>query len=170
MKSDFNTSKEQDSYVMIKPGFANDNRVKNYVKNRILESGLKIVEEGEIWYDRSSAQTHYAEHFRGSYENAKGFYPELEDYIVSDKAYGMKVVGENAIAKIRALVGSTMKINKDTNEVILPAEGTIRYDVPVMLGVKHDMTKNVVHASDCVESAEKELAVFENLLSKEASL
>ena len=62
------------------------------------------------------------------------------------------------------------KINKDTNEVILPAEGTIRHDVPVMLGIKHDMTKNVVHASDSEESAKKELAIFESLLEKEAIL
>lgn len=161
---------EQESYVMAKPGFANDPRVISYIKSRILAVDLKIVKEGEVYYNRPAAQKHYAEHFRGSYENAKGFYPELEDYIVSDKAYGMKVVGEDAIAKIRAIVGSTMKINKDTNEVILPAEGTIRHDVPVMLGIKHDMTKNVVHASDSEASAKKELAIFESLLEKEAIL
>ena len=153
---------KETSYVMVKPEFANSEEVVNYVKNKITEIGLTIEKSGEIRYDRNHAQRHYAEHFRGSYENAKGFYKELEDYIVSDKAFGMKVTGENAIARIREIVGSTIKII-DGQEV-LPNKGTIRYEVPVLLNTKHDMTKNVVHASDCVESAENELEIFEELL------
>lgn len=151
----------QTSYVMVKPGFANNQKVVDYVKQRLQDAGLEIQAEKQIRYTREIAQKHYAEHFRGSYENAKGFYKELEDYIVSDVAYGMKVVGEDAIAKIRELVGSTMKIKDD--EVILPAQGTIRHDVPVMLGQEHNMTKNVIHASDCEQAAQNELAIFEEL-------
>lgn len=151
----------QTSYVMVKPGFANNQKVVDYVKQRLQDAGLEIQAEKQIRYTREIAQKHYAEHFRGSYENAKGFYKELEDYIVSDVAYGMKVVGEDAIAKIRELVGSTMKIKGD--EVILPAQGTIRHDVPVMLGQEHNMTKNVIHASDCEQAAQNELAKFEEL-------
>lgn len=153
----------QISYVMVKPGFANNPKVVEYVKQRLQDAGLEIQAEKQIRYTREIAQKHYAEHFRGSYENAKGFYKELEDYIVSDVAYGMKVVGEDAIAKIRELVGSTMKIRD--GEVILPAQGTIRHDVPVMLGQEHDMTKNVIHASDCEQAAQNELAIFEELAS-----
>lgn len=156
----------QISYVMVKPHFANNQKVIDYVKERLTNAGLKIEAEAEIKYDRATAQKHYAEHFRGSYENAKGFYKELEDYIVSDKAYGMKVVGDDAIATIRGLVGSTIKIDKETGAQILPAEGTIRYEVPIMLGEKHGMTENVIHASDSEESATRELELFAELSGK----
>ncbi len=153
----------QISYVMVKPHFANNKQVVDYVKQRLADAGLKIEAEAEIKYDRSMAQKHYAEHFRGSYENAKGFYKELEDYITSDVAYGMKVSGEDAIATIRSLVGSTIKIDKETGDKILPAKGTIRYEVPVMLGEEHGMTANVIHASDSDEAAARELELFAEL-------
>ena len=152
------------SYVMVKPHFANHQNIIDYVKARLTEElGLTIEKESYVKYDRAHAQKHYAEHFRGSYENAKGFYKELEDYITSDVAYGMKVSGEDVIAKVRSITGSTIKIDKETGAKILPAEGTIRFDVPVMIGEEHRMTENVLHASDKPESAEAELAIFEEL-------
>ena len=153
----------QISYVMVKPEFANDQRVINYVKKRIEQCGLKIVNEAEIRYDTKSAQKHYAEHFLGSYENCKPFYPNLEKYITSDKAYGIVVEGENAISVIREILGFGMKIDKQTGAKVLPPKGTIRYEVPVMLGIEHDMVKNVVHASDKEESAKNEIEVFNSL-------
>ena len=154
------------SYVMVKPHFANHQNVIDYVKTRLTEElGLTIEKEAFVKYDRTTAQKHYAEHFRGSYENAKGFYKELEDYITSDVTYGMKVSGEDVIAKVRSITGSTIKIDKETGAEILPAQGTIRYEVPIMLGEKHGMTENVLHASDKPESAEAELEIFEELSS-----
>lgn len=154
------------SYVMVKPHFANHKNVIDYVKARLTEElGLTIEKEAVVKYDRKNAQKHYAEHFRGSYENAKGFYKELEDYITSDVAYGMKVSGEDVIAKVRSITGSTIKVDKETGAEILPAQGTIRYEVPIMLGEKHGMTENVLHASDKPESAVAELAIFEELAS-----
>ena len=151
------------SFVMIKPGFANNQNVINYVKKRINEVGLKIIYEEFKKYSIEKAQEHYAEHFLGSYENAKPFYKQLENYITSDKVYGMEVVGKKAISKIREIVGSTIKTNKETGEKILPAVGTIRYEVPLMLNEEHDITKNVIHASDCVDAGERELKIFKNM-------
>ena len=151
------------SYVMVKPGFANNPKVISYIKNRLIEGGLKIVAEKFVRYSTSAAQDHYAEHFRDSYENSKPFYKNLEAYITSDKVYGMEVHGENAIIKIRELVGSTIKTNKETGEKILPNKGTIRYEVPLMLNEEHKITENVIHASDSPGAAEKELNIFKNL-------
>lgn len=143
----------EQSYVMVKPEFANDKRVINEVKKRLKNAGIKILEEGYIKYDEKRAKMHYHQHIH------KKFYPELEAYITSDKAYGMKVEGENAIEIIRKLAGPT-------NE---PGPGTIRYDIPKALGLKPRMTENVVHSSDGKEAAELELSIFETLL-KESEL
>ena len=137
----------EQSYVMVKPEFANNKQVIAEVKNRLQAKGIVILEESYINYDEKRAKMHYHEHV------GKGFYPELEKYITSDKAYGMKVQGENAIAVIRALAGSTKN----------PEPGTIRYDIPEALGLERRITENVVHSSDSPESAKLELAIFEQL-------
>ena len=138
----------QKSYVMVKPEFANNNQVIDLVKNRLTANGLTILTEGFIRYDADSAKKHYHEHV------GKGFYPELESYITSDKAYGLEVEGEDAISLIRTLVGATKN----------PDKGTIRYDVPEILGIERRVTQNVVHASDCDAAAELELSIFKSLL------
>ena len=138
------------SYVMVKPEFANYQAVIDEVKQRLQEAGLIVTNEGFINYTRDAAKKHYAEHV------GKDFYAGLEDYITSDKAYGMQVEGENAIVTIRNIIGSTNN----------PAEGTIRYDIPVSIGLEHRITQNVVHASESPAAAEKELIIFEELLKK----
>ena len=151
------------SFVMVKPKFADRPEVIEYVKKRLTDAGLKIVSGEYKSYSTEKAQEHYAEHFRGSYENAKPFYKTLEAYITSGKVYGMEVVGENAIARIRELVGSTIKTDKETGAQILPAKGTIRYEVPLMINEPHDITENVIHASDAPSAGERELAIFKTL-------
>lgn len=138
----------QQTYVMVKPGFANNKNVIAEIKNRLKKVGLKIIEESYIKYDGKRAKMHYYEHI------GKSFYPELEEYITSDKAYGMKVEGENAIILARSLAGSTKN----------PAIGTIRYDIPAMLGIETRITENVVHTSDSEQSAQRELKIFEDIL------
>ena len=137
----------EQSYVMVKPEFANNKQVIAEVIKRLQAKGIVILEESYINYDEQRAKMHYHEHV------GKGFYPELEKYITSDKAYGMKVQGENAIAVIRALAGSTKN----------PEPGTIRYDIPKALGLERRITENVVHSSDSPESAKLDLAIFEQL-------
>ena len=141
------------SYVMVKPEFANKPEVVEEVKRQLLEKGenkLTILKGEYIRYTAEDAKKHYAEHI------GKDFYPNLERYITSDIAYGMIVEGESAIAQIRAVVGSTKN----------PAEGTIRYEIPKMLGLELRVTENVVHASDSVASAEREIAIFENMIKR----
>ena len=133
------------TYIMVKPHFANFQQVIDLVKNEAVNAGMQIVDEKFVKYSVTDAQKHYAEHFRGSYENAKGFYKELEDYITSDKAYGMVMVGEDAIATMRAIIKR------------------LRQEVPAMLGEEPRMTENVLHGSDCVESADKEIEIFNSL-------
>lgn len=138
------------SYVMVKPEFANYQAVIDEVKQRLQEAGLIVTKESFLNYTAKDAKKHYAEHV------GKDFYPALEEYITSDKAYGMQVEGENAISVIRTIIGSTKN----------PAEGTIRYDIPALLGLELRVTQNVVHASDSVESANRELEIFEEIIAR----
>ena len=138
------------SYVMIKPEFANHTSVIEEIVKRLQNADLTIKEQAQIKYTADDAKQHYVAHV------GKDFYPELEAYITSDIAYGMVVYGENAIAKIRELVGATKN----------PAEGTIRHDIPKQLGLELRITQNVVHASDCIEAAEQEIKIFHNILAR----
>ena len=141
---------KETSYVMVKPGFADDKKVIETIKGRLTGVGLKIEKEAYVKYDVEHARAHYAAHVN------EEFYPKLEKYITGSKAYGMIVTGESAISTIRALVGATKN----------PDEGTIRYDIPKMLGLPLRVTENVVHASDGTEAAEKEIAIFNELVKK----
>ena len=141
------------SYVMVKPEFANHPEVIEEVKNQLLSKAQKpltITKAEYIRYTAEDAQKHYAEHV------GKDFYPNLEKYITSDKAYGMIIEGEDTIAQIRTIIGSTKN----------PAEGTIRYEIPKMLGLELRITENVVHASDSTASADREISIFEDILNK----
>ena len=142
--------KIEESYVMIKPEFADFDEVIRKIRGKILAQNLIIRQEGFVKYDKKAAQKHYEEHLE------KPFYQELEDYITSGKVYGMVVVGDNVINKIRYIVQKDKKAGLQ--------KGDIRYDIPKMLNREFDMTKNVIHASDKPESARKEIAIFDDLL------
>lgn len=136
---------KETTYIMVKPHFANFDEIIDLVKARIVGKGMQIIDAAFIKYSTKEAQEHYAEHFRGSYENAKPFYKELEAYITSDKAYGMVVTGEDAIKSMRDLIK------------------VLRMEIPAMIGEEPRMTENVLHGSDCVESAENEIKIFKTL-------
>lgn len=137
---------KQLTYIMVKPEFAEMPNVIALVKEEIEKAGMKILRQKFVKYTKELAQKHYAEHFRGSYENAKGFYLKLEDYITSGRAYGMVVEGENAIERMRAII-------KRLRTVVPPVSN----DPDV------NMTKNVLHGSDCESSANNEIQIFDSI-------
>jgi len=89
---------------------------------------------------KALANQHYAEH-RG-----KPFFRDLVDFITSGPVLALAVSGEDAIAGVRGLMGTTHL--KDA------APGTIRGDYATLLG------ENVVHGSDSKTSARRELKLF----------
>ncbi|MBO5344281.1 MAG: hypothetical protein IKB06_03970 [Clostridia bacterium] len=150
------------SYVMVKPGFANDQAIIDEVKKRLTSVGLEIKEEGFVNYTPEDSKVHYSAHV------SKPFYGELEEYLISDKAYGMIVEGEDAIVEIRKLVGS---------KNLEP--GTIRFDILNSLGLikfnddgtkSFNITKNVVHATGEKGEEVAEIALFKKLLARENSM
>jgi nucleoside-diphosphate kinase len=107
---------------------------------RIEQKGLEIVAMKLMQMTSELARKHYAEHVE------KPFFPDLEHYITSGPIVAMVIEGDYVIESIRKLNGATGPIEA--------APGTIRAD----LGVHKTM--NLVHGSDSVESAEREIRIF----------
>ncbi|WP_461866148.1 nucleoside-diphosphate kinase [Thermococcus sp.] len=110
---------------------------------RLEKRGLKIVGMKMIWIDRELAEKHYEEH-RG-----KPFFNSLIDYITKAPSVVMVVEGRYAVSVVRKMAGATDP--KDAEP------GTIRGDYGLDVG---DAIYNVIHASDSLESAEREINLY----------
>lgn len=127
------------TYVMLKPGVL-QRRIAGEILGRIERKGLKIIGLKTMGIPRETAENHYAEH------QGKPFFGDLISYITSGPVVAMVVAGESAISRVRLLAGAT-KV-----EEALP--GTIRGDFAAVT------TKNIIHASDSPESANREIGLF----------
>ncbi|MEM0214583.1 MAG: nucleoside-diphosphate kinase [Archaeoglobaceae archaeon] len=127
------------TFVMVKPDGVQRGFIGEII-SRLEKKGLKIVAMKMLKIPKELAEEHYAEH------KAKPFFSSLVSYITSGPVVAMVVEGNNAVKVVRKLVGATN-----------PAEaepGTIRGDLAMDLG------RNVIHASDSLASAEREIKLF----------
>ena len=90
---------------------------------------------------RELAEQHYAEHAD------KPFFGELLEFITSGPVVAAVVEGERAVAAFRQLAGGTDPVDKAT-------PGTIRGDFAL------ETQSNLVHGSDSVDSAKREIALW----------
>ena len=88
------------------------------------------------------------EHFEKHYSDlsSKGFFAGLIEYASSGPVVAMCWEGDNAVKTGRVMLGATKPSDS--------APGTIRGDLCV------DVGRNIIHGSDSVESANKELALW----------
>ena len=110
------------------------------ILSRLERKGLKLVGVKMLDVDEDLAARHYAEHLE------KDFYPALRDFITSSPVVAMAIEGENAVDVVRTLVGATNPQQATA--------GTLRGDYGL------DRTMNLVHGSDSLSSAEREVALF----------
>lgn len=110
------------------------------VISRFERAGFAIVAAKIMQLDGAILREHYA------HVADKPFFPEIEEFMSSRPVMPMVLAGENAISKVRDLLGPT-----NSKEA---APGTIRGD----LGT--DMMRNMVHASDSLEAAAAEKKRF----------
>ena len=127
------------TYNMIKPDGVKNAHIGEII-TRIERVGLTIERMELAMVTPEEAKANYAEH------EGKPFYDGLISYITSGPVVKMVVSGENAVATMRKLMGAT--------NCAEAAPGTIRGD----FGLTVD--ENVIHGSDSVESAEREIGVF----------
>ncbi|NLM34408.1 MAG: nucleoside-diphosphate kinase [Clostridiales bacterium] len=101
---------------------------------------LKITDLKMLQADREIAEKHYEEH------KGRPYFETLISYIIEGKIVAMVVEGENAIEMVR-------KINGDKNP--------LASDLASIRGMySNHKTRNLVHASDSVESAEREISIW----------
>ena len=130
---------KQRSFVMVKP-----DGVKKGVAweclQRFENSGLKIIASKLILMRRQQAERLYREH------KARKFYPGLVKFALSGPAVVNVVQGNNAVKKVRKIIGPTNPKNAP--------KGTIRGDFGSVLPF------NIIHASDSPKSAGREILIF----------
>lgn len=111
------------------------------ILSRLERKGLRIVAAELRVIDAETAGRHYEEH-RG-----KPFYDDLVSFIGRSPALVLVVEGPQDTYKVvRTLMGAT-------NPADSPP-GTIRGDFGI------ELTENLVHGSDALESADREIAIF----------
>lgn len=109
---------------------------------RIERKGFRITKAQLLSPARGLVEKHYEEH------TGKNFFEELVEYILEGPVMAMEVQGEDVIAVMRSIMG-----DKDPLKAI---PGTIRGDYA------NTVTRNLIHGSDSLEHAERELGLWFN--------
>ena len=133
--------------VLLKPDSIQRGFVGN-ILTRFESAGLKFVGMKMKWIDREFSKKHYSEHVE------KEFYMGLEDFITEGPVIAIVLEGIKCIEIVRKIVGSTEP------KTALP--GTIRGDFShhsyAHADSKGKAIRNLIHASDTNENADKEIA------------
>lgn len=129
----------EQTVVLIKPdGFAK--KVVGQVIDRFERAGLSLVALKMVRLTKEILEVWYAHH------KDKPFFPSLCEQMMSTPVVAIVLSGEGAVEKVFGICGPTDPLEA-------PA-GTIRKDFGV------DKPHNVVHRSDSVEAAQKEIGLL----------
>lgn len=134
--------KEQ-TLVLVKPdGVARS--LTGEIISRIEQKGYVVTGLKMLTPTIEQLAAHYAEH------EGKPFYAPLIEFMSSGPVVAIRVEGDRVIEGFRSLAGAT--------DPTTAAPGTIRGDLGRDWGEK--VQKNLVHGSDSVESANRELGIW----------
>ena len=125
--------------VLVKPDGVQRGLIGEVI-SRLERRGLKLVGMKFMQVDDALARQHYGEHVE------RPFFGGLVDFITSSPVVAMAWEADNAVEALRNTMGQT---NPTTSPL-----GTIRGDLGLDIG------RNLVHGSDSLESAERELSLF----------
>ncbi len=124
---------------IIKPDGVEKNIIGEIIK-RFEDAGLRIAAMKMLHLSREQAEGFYYVH------RDKPFFDSLIEFMTSGPCVVMVIEGENAISRVREIMGAT-----DPSKA---APGTIRRDFAT------DIEKNTIHGSDSPESAAFEIPYF----------
>ncbi|MGA0242125.1 MAG: nucleoside-diphosphate kinase [Candidatus Marinamargulisbacteria bacterium] len=129
----------EQSLVFIKPDGVKRGLMANII-GRFETRGFMFKKLELRQLDSDQIDRHYEEHVD------KPFYPGLKQFILSGPVLIMVLEGVRVIETVRQMVGPT--------DALDAASGTIRGDLAL------SKSENVIHASDSVPSAKREIANF----------
>ncbi len=127
------------TFIMVKPDGVERGLVGEVI-SRFEKKGFSLVRMQMLTPTSEIATEHYAEHVD------KPFFGDLLEFITRGPVVAMEWSGEEAVASARNIMGATNPTNA--------APGSIRGDLASLL------TENIVHGSDSVESAQRELSIW----------
>ncbi|KAM3863846.1 nucleoside diphosphate kinase, mitochondrial [Diretmus argenteus] len=133
-----NASSER-TLIAVKPDGVH-RRLVGQIIQRFEQRGFKLVGLKMLQVSEDLLSQHYCQLTK------KPFYPSLLDYMTSGPVVAMVWEGQNVVQTCRIMVGSTN-----------PAEaqaGTVRGDFSI------HVSRNVVHASDSLEGAQREIQLW----------
>ncbi len=127
------------TFSIIKPNAVKKGAIGDII-NHFEQNGLRVAAAKLTMLSKEKCELFYAEH------KERPFFGELVSFMTSGPVMLMCLIGENAVAKNRELMGATDPKKAD--------QGTIR--------AKHgaNVGENAVHGSDSPVSAARELAIF----------
>ena len=129
----------EQTLILIKPD-AMQRGLAGTIIIRLEQRGLKLVAMKLLQMDRALAERHYAVHV------GKPFFNNLVNYITSSPIIAIVAEGNRAVEIARQTMGATDPAKAET--------GSIRGDFGMDIG------RNLVHGSDSVENAAKEISLF----------
>ena len=125
--------------ILLKPD-ALERRLVGELIGRLERKGLTIIAMKLMRIKHSQAEEHYAEH------RQKPFFAELIGFITRGPVVALVTEGPQAVRVVRQMMGATNPFEA--------APGTVRGDFGL------ELTANLVHGSDSLESARREIARF----------
>ena len=124
---------------IIKPDGVDQNIIGKIIQ-KFEDVNLEIVALKMIKLSKEEAEGFYIVH------KGKPFYDSLTDFMSEGPIVPMVIHGSNSISRVREIMGATDPKKAD--------EGTIRFDFA------ESMSRNIVHGSDSLESANFEISYF----------
>lgn len=130
------------TFMLFKPESIKNHNMQDIIL-MILQSGLTISDLQLVEPTRELLRQHY------NHLTDKSFYQQMEDYLLNGPLISAVLNGDNAVIKWRSLMGPT-------NPAEAP-DDTIRGKFGF---VENGTIYNVVHGSDSVENAEREIKLW----------
>lgn len=137
--ADKNKGNAERTFIMIKPDGVQRGIIGEVI-NRFEKKGFKLVAMKFMQATEELLKDHYKD------LSTKPFYPGLCKYVSSGPVCAMVWQGKNAVKTGRFMLGETNPADSKP--------GTIRGDLCIDIG------RNIIHGSDSVDSAEKEIALW----------
>lgn len=127
------------TFVIVKPDGVQRGLIGEIIR-RFETRGLRLIGLKMLRIDESLARRHYRDHVE------KPFFPSLLEFITSSPVVAMVVEGKAAVQNVRTMMGAL-----DPTQA---QPGTLRGDYT------NDKQLNIIHGSDSVENAEREVGLF----------